>query len=527
MVRRVWLKPAARWARAARPPTIERFMKRLSLALMLMVAPAAAAQDAPADAATAAPTPADAPTAAAAPTVTAGLRAEYIEGHAIVVPVELGNAGAAPIQVPDLSNRPWLVEFGIEDASGRRQRRHTKAPAEDAGRQLTLAPRARRSTLVEVPSSGAFSKGSYTLTVAVDLGGDKVVLDAHALKVVAPDPAFGQPGIHVRGMSETLWVHRAAEGADIYLHQLDRKKLTRQRGLWHLGHVPSVVQPRIARAPASAATSRVVVWQTDAKSLALASIQGTAFAGEPRQLTSPWPKVELIGEPLIDGAGRVAVPLWVPSPKGAAGQLRLLSFDARKQPVYRKVASYPARPRVGSRVDAAGNAHLLVAHGDKVDLYTARADVPPKLDLPLPGARLYAEAEGATLADVRFVQMPRDGDRRGGLMVQITRVKDNQAVARIVSLQGGALGDLAPLPLTPGQEVVGIVEGDWRTPAVLAARGSAVELVQPGAAGAVPGVSPGTSGWSVERDTSGAPHLIRVVPGGPVQVTALQVAPRP
>ncbi len=58
---------------------------------------------------------------------------------------------------------------------------------------------------------------------------------------------------------------------------------------------------------------------------------GTALDGAPASAIAPWPVVEIAGEPLMDGRGRLLVPLWVPAPKGASGELRLLAFDSRGQ----------------------------------------------------------------------------------------------------------------------------------------------------------------------------------------------------
>ena len=176
------------------------------LALLLGLAAPAAAQDAPKEAA--------APQAAAsAVSASFGLRSEYLLGDSILVPITLSNTGSAPVQVPDLSSRPWLVSFEVESADGRTQRRRTAAPDKDPGRTLTLAPRARRFTLLEIPSSGAFPAGEYTLTVTVDVGGAPVRSEAQAIRVVAARPVAGHVGARTRGHLDTAWVHEAKDGS--------------------------------------------------------------------------------------------------------------------------------------------------------------------------------------------------------------------------------------------------------------------------------------------------------------------------
>lgn len=458
--------------------------------------------------------------------VTADLRAEYLVGDKVLVPVTLSNTGSAAATVPDLSNRPWLVGFEIQPKEGNLQRRRTAAPEADNNRTLTLAPRARRNTLLEIPSSGAIPKGEYTLRVSVNLGDDTVSLDPKEVRVVSPKPAGGQVGLPTRDHWETLWVHEAAQGFDLYLHQLDADKHDRASGHWYLGHVGTAVQPWMARSRTSDEGNRVVVWQSDARTLQLQGLAGNRFHGAASEVVSPWPTVQIAAAPLLDGRGRVTVPLWVPSPKGASGELRLLSFDARDRPVYRRVGRFDQQPAVSSGVDDAGNSHLVVSHGAFVDLYTVRADGEPKVELPVPGRRVFAATGVAKVVDAQFVVLDRKDDKPGGMALQVTTRTGDGFGGAMVSLRGTRLADLPAVPASPSQQLVRVVPGGWDQPGFVLNRSGKLEYVQPSGSAALAGVTATSGRWAVIRDGADAPALLRMISDGPVGVQALTLRPR-
>lgn len=476
-----------------------------------------------AEAAPAAAAPAAAPVGA-----EVGLRSEYLLGERILVPITLSNSSSTPLSVPDLSNRPWLVGFEIVAADGKTQRRRTATPATDSGRTLTLAPRARRFTLLEVPSSGAMPAGRYALTVSVDLGGQQATVGPTDIQVVPARPVGGRLGFPGRGAVDSLWLHGASAGADLYLHQLDADSLKRSTGNWFLGHLDGPVDPWLSNSRGSDAGSRYVVWSSGPREIAYAQLLGgTALDGAPASAIAPWPVVEIAGEPLMDGRGRLLVPLWVPAPKGASGELRLLAFDSRGRPFYRKVLALDRRPAVATAVDDAGNAHLLVRYGDKIDLYTERADQDRAGELPMAGRRLLQGLPTAPLEDARFVVMPRGETQAGGLSVWVTARAADGFRTQVLSLKGAKVADLPLVPL-PGSTapLIAVVPGGWNEPGVVLSTEGQLRLETPSGTAALPGVDPSRADWKVLRGADGAPVLLRLSPEGPVQTTPLAVRPR-
>lgn len=490
----------------------------LTLALFIGLAAPALAQGTP--------PPAASTTASTPVSASFGLRAEYLVGDKLLVPVTLSNEGDTPLTVPDLSSRPWLVSFEIESADGRTQHRRTAPPAADAGRTLTLAPRARRYTLLEVPSGAAIPAGNYTLTVTVDLGDQSLKAAPQAIRLVPAQPVAGQVAASTRSGFDTVWVHRAQEGFDLYLHQLDAAQPDQTRGHWHLGHVDRSVSPMLSEASAADDSSRYVMWLEGGRDVVLAQIQGTSFRGDPRRLTVPWPKVEVPTAPMLDGRGRLSVPLWVPAPNGPGGELRLLAFDERQRPVFRRVASYRSRPTVRSTVDDAGNAHLMVGDAGSVDLYTLRADLPPHYELPVAGRRLVDLGDDERFADATFVVLPTGKTQRGGLALQLTLRTDGGLKTRLVSMGGTTMADLPAIPLEDGAALVTSVPGGWTTPGVVLDRSGALVLEQDAGTAALPGSLKQAVGWRVVRGADGQPFLIQLGAKGPVTVSPLALQPR-
>lgn len=465
--------------------------------------------------------------ASAAPVeVTADLRREYLAGDKLLVPITLANTSGEAATVPDLGSRPWLVEFALQPADGNLQRRRTAKPETDSNRTLSLAPRSRRNTLLEVPSGAALPKGEYTLQVSVNLGEETVALDPEPVRLASPKPVAGALGLPSRDLWETLWVHEAVEGFDLYLHQLDAARHDRVRGHWHLGHLDQKVAPTLTVARKADAGNRVLVWATDARTLQLQDLAGNRFAGAVTEVVAPWPRVDVVATPMLDGRGRVSVPLWVPSPKGSSGELRLLAFNDRGRPVYRRVGRFDVRPTVTSGVDDAGNTHMAVQHGGVVDLYSVRAEPAPQVELPVAGRRVFAATAGRTLADVRFVVLDRKGQLPGGMALQVSTRTEAGFGGAFVSLQGTRLAPVPAVAAAFGSRLVEVVPGGWDQPGYVVEAGGVLTFAQPSGQARVAGARAGSGRWTVIRNGEGAPVLLRLLNDGPVGTQPLVLKPR-
>lgn len=468
----------------------------------------------------------DAPAAAAAdgPAVSAAIRGEYIAGDAVVVPVTLRNETGEAMAVPDLRARPWLVTFELGLPGGGKQRRKTTPPDTDDGRTVLLRPGGERTTLLEVPSGGALAAGAYQLGITVDLGreapGGVALQD---VQVAPPRPVDGDVSRASagRGRLDAVWLHEAGSGFDLYLHQADPRTPGKTVADWHLAHFDEKVAPRLSAARGRDATNRFVVWSVGDRRVGFLQLQGVQVRGEPRVVTMPWPKAEVIGSPAVDAAGRLHVPLWVPAPGGKRGELRVMTVPDRGAPAFRKVTDLAARPDgIDVTVDDAGSAHLIVPLDSAVDVYTIRGAAAGEPGLPVPGRRVATSAEGMAVVGAVFGALPDKGDQKGGLAILVLESGAEGLVPRWVSLRGTELGTMAALPWAAGDRLLRVLPDGWDAPGVVlrAAGGGPVYRATSGSR-PLPGGSGGT--WGLLRAADGTPMLRRLSKGGPVSVTRL------
>lgn len=348
--------------------------------------------------------------------VSADLRDEYVAGFPMLVEIVVRNDGDAPKTFPDLSARPHLVHF-LFQRENKKTDRYNTPPAVDPGTTWTISPRGSRKVLLEVPASAGLDPGVSTLTVRVDDPAGPVTLPARPIRLADARPVHGhvvhEPTIATTVGAMVPWVHQATSGFDLYLLHLDPKAPTRPRGQYHLLHLDRAVDPILSRARASDALSRYVYWQSGAAAFTLARMDGYGLRGKPRTVSLPWPAAEPLGRGATDSKGGVAIPLWVPAPKGGGG-VRVLTVDDRGAFAVRDVADFPSKPTaVASAVDAAGNLALALGHAGGVDLYRVDATLPA--ELPARGVRVAKAQDGWIPAGLVFQTLPERGDRPGGL----------------------------------------------------------------------------------------------------------------
>lgn len=498
----------------------------LALAIALPAAGAPAPTPAQAPTPTTAAAPAEAPAAegvSAASTgglrVSADLRDEYVAGFPMLVEVVVRNEGDAPKTFPDLSARPHLVHF-LFQRENRRTDRYNTPPAVDPGTTWTISPRGSRRVLLEIPASAGLDPGVSTLTVRVDDPAGPVTLPSRDVRLATAKPVGGQ-AVHEPTIAATLgamvpWVHQAASGFDLYLLHLDPKAPTRAQGQYHLLHLDRAVDPILSRARASDALSRYIYWQSGTAAFTFARMDGYGLRGKPRTVSLPWPAAEPLGRGATDSKGGVAVPLWVPAPKGGGG-VRVLTVDDRGGFVLRDVADFPAKPAaVASAVDAAGNLALALGHAGGVDLYRVDATLPA--ELPARGVRVVKAQDGWMPAGLTFETLPDRGDRPGGLsLFAVLRRKGAEGESYRTlwaELGGKVVEETPPQPWTaPGELESLLVEATG--PFYYLSRDAAGALWY-GAQGGTPvrldGAAAGTL-WS----TADTVQLRRVVPGRVVE----------
>ena len=402
---------------------------RLLCLLVLIASPAAVA---------AGPTPAaPAPAEAAAPpresfdtpltiqastglTLSANLRDEYLAGLPILVEVRAGNTGAAALTTPDLSKRTHLVHFLLTSPAGKQSERYSTPPAFETGGDWSIAPKGERAVLLEVPSSAALEPGNWRLQVIVGDGATAVRLPEVKFAVSPPKPVAGdllwEPTIERSSGALVPWVHRAANGWDVYLNLYGAAKPDTLLAHYRLFRSSTAINPQLSRTQANTARSRWLYWQGGAGELRTVRLEGGRVTGSVRSLGLPWAAAVPLARGVSDAAGGLVLPIWVPAPKGTTGSVRVLTMSERGEVAYRVVAEFPERPALAETgIDAAGRAVLVLGHERGLDVY--RVDPTREARLPVEGARAWKPGDGWKTAAVAFDALPTQDGRPGGLSV--------------------------------------------------------------------------------------------------------------
>ena len=424
--------------------------------LLLLVLLPALAQPAPTPA-VAAPAQTSGATAPATGTagalaINADLRAEYLAGEAVIVNFTLSNGGDAPLTTPDLSARPWRVRFKLTLPSGQSQTRLTTPPQTEPATTWTIAPRGQKRVALEIPSGAALSPGAYALAVEVDLGDRVETLPSRPVIIAPAKPVSGHVVADAlvleRSGFQALWLHQATVGFDLYLAEADPKEPTRATRNRYLLHLDSAADARLTAGKPGDANGRYVYWPEGKNALRYVRLQAGVPEYAPRLLTLPWPVAEQLGQGATDGKGGLHIPIWIPGPKGGAGELRLASVDERGGLQLRKLLALPSRPEgLEVTVDASGGVHMLVPRGDRLDIYTLRPDY--GADLPVPGERVWNAPAGATMLFARFSSLPQTDTQAGGLATLVVWLQGGAVQAQWYSLAGKPLQRLQGTALAP------------------------------------------------------------------------------
>lgn len=457
-------------------------------------------------------------------TVSADLRDEYLAGEDVLVQVTLSNAGAGPVTVPDLTARPWRVKFRLTMPSGAAQNRFSTPPAEEPTTSWTIPARGQKRVLLEVPSGSALQAGSYTLGLQIDLGDEKLTVPARAIRLAPARPVDGDlspaPLPTERGGFDVLWLHQAASGYDLYRAVGDRPG----QGLRDdfLVHLDARITPSLTVAR-SGERDRYVVWQTSPKALAYVRVEGGRVEDARRTLEFPWPRFEMIGKGATDPKDNLHIPIWVPAPQGASGELRLVSVDERGQLQLRRMSRLDTRPsQVATVVDVAGGVHVLVGRGELLDIYTLRPDYPA--DVPIPGERLWKPEPGQQLLQASFGGAPATESQAGGLGVLVLYMQAGAVQAQWLSLQGKPMARLAGTPPAAGATLVATLPRGTEAPGLLFKLADGTWSYVEGAAKLSLKALPAAP-WSLVRDPDGKPYLVSLVAGRGVGASALELPP--
>jgi hypothetical protein len=392
--------------------------------------------------------------------VSADLRRDYLAGFPLLVRLTVRNTGSASTTFPDLASRPWLVHFLCEGPEGQKSERFSTPPQIDTTASWTLAPGGYRTVLLEIPSSGAFGPGDWKLTVK--LASPAVTLPTSTLRLATPTPVAGTPVFEATvagGFGQLFpWVQKGPGGHQLYLMQYSPGS-TRLEAQYHLMELATAVDPILSRSRPQDAKSRWIYW-IEGPSIRMVRIEGTQLRGTPRDVALPWPKLEWLGRGVTDAHGGLQLPVWVPSPGGKGGGVKVLQLDDRGGVVVRAVADFSERPAVvATTADAVGNLALLLGHPAGLDLY--RVDPTVDARFPARGVRVAKLAAGQSFVAGSFSTLPDKDGRAGGIaawaLLATTAADGTKQVQRVLAdLNGKLIETAAPVPWTLPAPVVEI-----------------------------------------------------------------------
>ena len=164
-----------------------------------------------------------------------------------------------------------------------------------------------------------------------------------------------------RSTDHTVWLHKASDGFDLYLSPVSGLREARTR--W-LAHVPAQVRPTLTESSSAEGGTRHVVWQNDKRGIGWLAVEAPGVESTIQTFETPWPVIEMVGQPATDGSGNLHVPVWIPAPKGKNGEIRILTVMDRGAVSYRRAAAFERRPvSVVTTVDDAGSVKLTRSDG--------------------------------------------------------------------------------------------------------------------------------------------------------------------
>jgi hypothetical protein len=471
------------------------------VALLGLAAPGLSAQEAPASdpAAAAEPLVASATTSGGLE-LSADLRSSYLSGQDLLITLRVDNREDEPLEFPRLDERPHLVSFVLRSSAGRKETRSTPAPDEDEDLRWVLPPRGTRQVSLQLPSGATLRPGPYQLSLRVQAEDETLTLGPVEVTLDPPAPSAADLGAGGEGVAllgwQSPWVHAGKAGHQLYLHTMDNRAPGARGYHWYLTELDQAVQPWLSSSRATESASRYLYW-IDGRSLVFARLEGHSLRHQPRLVTLPYPRWELLGRGGSDPSGGLHVPVWIPAPSGEAGEVRVVSVDPRGQPRFRKVVGMDTVPSSASWIDGAGQLRLLLLHEGKLDLYTvgtgedATAPVTGRRLIPRPlregevqiaaPERRGGSGTGALVSDhiagfvmrhlspldpppvlgVRFGVLPERGDHAGGTAVFAWLGDHQREGARVVgvwmALDGRVVASVPGMMLPDGHELVQVL----------------------------------------------------------------------
>ncbi len=326
------------------------------------------------------------------PAIITDLHQEYPQSFPILVAMWVNNPGDTPILFPDLASRPHLVRFELRSSSGRHQFRSTTPPEQDKDLTWTIEPRGTRQLIMEIPGSSRLEPGSYQLSIHIQCQGKTYDLPTHDLRITPARPVSADfladtPLAPEEGWL-LPWTYGTGNRVDLALLSVSHPRTDIIDYSYYLASIPRGVSPLLSYSRTREKGNRHVYWMDGS---VLYSLRLSGYTVDPRlrRVELPYPSWEPIARGITDSQGSLDLPIWIASPGGNGGEVRVLRVDQKGDTDLRRVVNLDDEPKAVSTVDSAARLRLLLIGEDAADIYT----LDPQRDLPASGTRLYTIVE--------------------------------------------------------------------------------------------------------------------------------------
>ncbi len=310
------------------------------------------------------------------------LRAEYLIGQPIIVTLTVNNTSSEPATFQNLSARPWLVRFKVETVdsrgnSGQTQTRFTTPPEVDPMTLWTIQPRGMRTVDIEIPSGASLGLGDYNISIEVDGQAGLFEIPTTQVSIQVTNPVADHLPSEVMGIERTglhaTWLHRAGEGYDLYIHSVSGNQIDGDSFNTHIAHLSDPIDPTLSRSLPAQALNRFIYWRHGERGIGFIESNGSS-QNRVDTVDLPYPQVELLARGITTTSGELLIPLWIPSPAGITGEVRVAEIKNGRLEAITSVVRMRSKPVwTESGIDSSGALRLLLGHSEGVDLYTLSA----------------------------------------------------------------------------------------------------------------------------------------------------------
>lgn len=297
-------------------------------------------------------------TAFADASVSVSLHDQWISGNRLNLSIRYENSGTEPVTVPDLANRPWLVEFHTVDPNGTKSTIHSTPPERDPGGTIQLNSGERRITRFEVPTSEMWPNG--TATVRLNING--YTTENHSIQMLDPslniEAQAAEPADKTAGERTVLMTVTSPNRTDLFIKT--------PNGFHFLERIAGKAKAQLSVARTEQRIGRWITWTDGNNELWAAQHGAHGFTDTPRRIPLPWPGASTCGPPATANTGHLVTPVCVRSPTGKVVKTVAAIVPARGNMQFRTISQYGA-DAILTNVDSSGGVEFILVRDNAID----------------------------------------------------------------------------------------------------------------------------------------------------------------